>query len=691
MNQRISRQALARKRGMFVVASMVAGFAAQTASAVDYTWTRGAGNNNWDAALNWAGGAPPVTPPAGDTTNIIYAGTASSATTSSAMRQGYSIDSLQFKSDFVGSGTSTVSVTTASTLLAGATNANLTIGAGGITSDVTTFNLNITKNAAIAEANLILGADQTWATNAPAASTGAITFSITRPIVGTAHVTKTGTGVLVLANTAANSDWSGGIDLVAGSIRTGGATSSHNGHFGTGAISSTSANDVTITASTVNSFGGDRLFANDLVLGGTGRLTFGGSFNLGFTADSNWSLVGDKHLGVTFVTDHQGTISGDFGLTKLGGGMLILNGASTYLGSTAVDEGVVHVRNSAGLGTGTSAVTVGAAGVGTIGSGLELSNDITIAGRPLSLAGNGVISASPPAGVDANAGALRNRSGNNTWTGLVTVTAPGTYIAVDAGQLNLAGGVDGTGSARVAGAGLLRAGNIRAAGLQVDGTSRIQINANGTGAGRSNLSALSLAGGAAAPTATLDLTNNAIVLDYDGVTTADDVRSLIIAGRAGGWTGAGITSSTAAVNAQGAVGYVESSSLTGSVPAIFGTVDTSAVLVRYTVNGDANLNGTVEFADLVRLAQNYDAAGSGKVWYDGDFNYNGVVEFADLVVLAQNYNQVALSQAQFDELAGLAGEEFATAFAAGLSSVPEPTGFLGGLVLTQLLRRPSRR
>ena len=205
MNQQIIKRALARKRGVFVVASLLAGSAAQTVSAADYIWTRGGGNNNWDTALNWTPGAPNVTPVAGDTTNIIYAGTPIAASTTSAMRQAYTIDSLRFASDFTpNTPPATFNLSTQSTLLAGATNANLTIGAGGITSDVTTFNITITKNNAVPEASLIVSADQTWATNAPAASAGAITFTVNRVVSGPGRITKSGTGVLVVGNTLAN-------------------------------------------------------------------------------------------------------------------------------------------------------------------------------------------------------------------------------------------------------------------------------------------------------------------------------------------------------------------------------------------------------------------------------------------------------------------------------------------------------
>jgi hypothetical protein len=85
--------------------------------------------------------------------------------------------------------------------------------------------------------------------------------------------------------------------------------------------------------------------------------------------------------------------------------------------------------------------------------------------------------------------------------------------------------------------------------------------------------------------------------------------------------------------------------------------------------GDANLDGTVDFNDLVKLAQSYNT--SGKTWFSGDFTYDGNVDFNDLVVLAQHYNQavpadVALGSAAFSADLGRA-----------FASVPEP-GVVGG-------------
>ena len=52
--------------------------------------------------------------------------------------------------------------------------------------------------------------------------------------------------------------------------------------------------------------------------------------------------------------------------------------------------------------------------------------------------------------------------------------------------------------------------------------------------------------------------------------------------------------------------------------------------------GDANDDLSVDFNDLVALAQNYNTA--GKTWAQGDFTGDGNVDFNDLVILAQNYN-----------------------------------------------------
>lgn len=141
----------------------------------------------------------------------------------------------------------------------------------------------------------------------------------------------------------------------------------------------------------------------------------------------------------------------------------------------------------------------------------------------------------------------------------------------------------------------------------------------------------------------LDLTNGSLIWDYpetsDGDTEIEYVREdLETAYAAGTWTGNGLTSSTAAGinNPATGIGYGRSLVVVGSSGGTFmgETVDETAIVARYLLRGDATMDLTVNFADLLRLSQNYGQ--SGKHWTDGDFNYDGTVNFTDQLKLSQN-------------------------------------------------------
>ena len=83
------------------------------------------------------------------------------------------------------------------------------------------------------------------------------------------------------------------------------------------------------------------------------------------------------------------------------------------------------------------------------------------------------------------------------------------------------------------------------------------------------------------------------------------------------------------------------------------------------ITGDANLDGSVGFVDLLTVAQHYQQTNAG--WAQGDFNRDGTVDFTDLLLVAQNYGQ--------------------TLGASTLEAVPEPTLITALLALPVLLRR----
>jgi hypothetical protein len=148
----------------------------------------------------------------------------------------------------------------------------------------------------------------------------------------------------------------------------------------------------------------------------------------------------------------------------------------------------------------------------------------------------------------------------------------------------------------------------------------------------------------------LDLADNAMIVDYpDGIANNhEDVPVLIASGYDGAaWTGTGLGSSTAAAIAADStlyktgLGYAEATDLFPQIPfpsnATFEglSIDSTALLVKYTYYGDANLQGTVNLVDFGRLATNFGL--SNKRWFDGDFNYDGNVGIPDFNRLATNF------------------------------------------------------
>ena len=114
------------------------------------------------------------------------------------------------------------------------------------------------------------------------------------------------------------------------------------------------------------------------------------------------------------------------------------------------------------------------------------------------------------------------------------------------------------------------------------------------------------------------------------------------------------------------------------------------MLARYTLAGDATLDGQVDFFDLVRLAQNYGttvSATTGNWWTHGDFTYDGIVGFNDLVKVAQNYNLHLLAG---PPVASGATGAFEADLGRAFASAPEPGALVAAPVLVAALARRRR-
>jgi cytoskeletal protein CcmA (bactofilin family) len=68
-------------------------------------------------------------------------------------------------------------------------------------------------------------------------------------------------------------------------------------------------------------------------------------------------------------------------------------------------------------------------------------------------------------------------------------------------------------------------------------------------------------------------------------------------------------------------------------------VDSTAVLVKFTWGGDANLDGKINIDDYGRIDGNVAQSGSVFGWFNGDFNLDGKINIDDYGIIDGNINQ----------------------------------------------------
>lgn len=239
----------------------------------------------------------------------------------------------------------------------------------------------------------------------------------------------------------------------------GGAVDSVQVMYGTGSASNKISNtsQITIYSNGKLDMNGDRNGNSDTV----GALVFyGGHIDTGtggllsitgdvttHTNTANQAAVIDGHLDLngatrTFTVDNGGiasdltvnaTINGG-SYIKDGTGKMTVTSSNTYTGTTEVKNGILNIQNSTGLGAYASGTTVDS------GAALQLeknTTDLAVASETLSLSGSGYNNAD---------GALRNVSGNNSWSGLVTLAGNARINADSGSSLTITG--DFTGSSQ---------------------------------------------------------------------------------------------------------------------------------------------------------------------------------------------------------------------------------------------------
>jgi len=282
--------------------------------------------------------------------------------------------------------------------------------------------------------------------------------------------------------------------------------------------------------------------------------------------------------------------------------------------------------------------------------------------------------------------------GSLTKAGTGTFTIYGTQLysgstTVNAGTLVVHGSLAATGGTVVNNTGTLVLGSMNAfpanTSLSISTGGQVTIANHGSSVDFVPLvSSLTNSG-------TIDITNNAMVLQGANIGTINAEVALAYAN--GNWNGTNasggvITSSTAAADTTHLTAVGVATNLTSFEGS---NVSNSAVLVKYTYYGDANLSGTVDGSDYSLIDSGYLTGATG--WQNGDFNYDGVIDGSDYTLIDNAFNT------QGAQVAGLLASPSAIATdqiagGSGTSAVPEPASLgLLGIGAAGLLGRRKRR
>jgi fibronectin-binding autotransporter adhesin len=576
------------------------------------------------------------------------------------------------------------------------------------------------------------------------------TVLISQNISGNGSLLKLGPGTLGLTG---SNTFTGGTTISAGAIVVSGLSALGNGPVtdnGTLIIDNQGTQTLTTSLS-----GGGGLMDNsaDLILSGNSNfagtttvpsgmaLTLASSTALGtgaqvvnngsFLVDANSSIGGVSGTGTTTVAP-----SNTFYASGLTQGLLVNNGTAT-IGCGGV---VGLISGSGGLTVGTNAM-IGQLQLGS-GSGTSQQGSLTIyTGSELDLNGNSFVTGALWGGGtidDVSAGGSVsvkvNGGGSSTFSGTIQNTTGTVTLKLSAGTLDLNGVNSYSGGTSINGGNLVigSSGGLPAGGAVVNssaltilaGTSASPVtagNVSGSGAlivGNSSGTAgyLMLQPGSHTSTlasltvnsgSTLDISNNTLLVNFGaGPDPAAAIKAALAAGyKSGSWTGTAgavgaIVSSTAAAGVPGgpilSVGYGDGNVDTGAGTTTQTPATAGQVLIKFTLAGDAFLNGTVNFNDLDVIGKRLNT--SGNDWASGNFNYdpNGAVNFNDLTIVGQNLNKTLGTLGS--SMVSTGGTTTTTLGEIALvqnTSVPEPSfvglGILGGALLARKKKRKNIR
>lgn len=380
------------------------------------TWTGGGGvNTNWTNASNWGGTAPS----AGD--DLVFTGAVVNTTLNNDFAAGTTFKSIRMTG--ATSSCSNFTLTGNAIVLSGGPTAILNdAGEAGLSG----FSLRIDNNITFSTAAPTVKLDNT--TNNRIILAGninnggyTITFdniqtagniTVEGVISGTGGLIKNNDGILELNGV---NTYSGGTTLNRGTLRANNPSS-----FGS------TAGTLTINGGSLRNLSAAAL--NDYVMVWNANFgIWGNNTNLG-----NGAVTMTTDISIDVVTGLRmtvgGPISGNYSLTKTGGGTLILNGANTYGKTTTISAGTIRVGSASALGSAAFGTVVAA------GAALDVYGQNYTSNEPLTI------------NTTAWGAIINSNTAAATFAGQVNM-ASDSYINASSGNISLtnAGGITGAG------------------------------------------------------------------------------------------------------------------------------------------------------------------------------------------------------------------------------------------------------
>jgi len=396
---------------------------------------------------------------------------------------------------------------------------------------------------------------------------------------------------------------------------------------------------------------------------------------------------------------------GDAATLNLNAGTLTATNVNLGGTSTAAGGGATLFVNSGATLNAATAVRIWPGGTLRFNGGSVTTGQVQLNGGTLHAA-DGLSTVMP---ITASGGAVQIDDGAYTHTGSLAIVG-GTLNKTGGGTLVIAGAQTHAATAVLQTSAGVTILNTNAGPTAGPGTLSIVANATTSFGVTQNLKSLSVGPAATVTVAAggtrsiktrtidvniaaggrLDLKDNRLIVDYDSASPVAHVHDLIAAARDyGAWDLSGITTSLAGNEGLYALACAEASDvlfLGATETQMWGgqPVDSSAVLVRYTYDGDANLDGLVDAADYGRIDNFFQFPGSTGYW-NGDFNYDGIIDAGDYGLIDNSFQLQGAPLAQSDG---------AVQLDASVTPVPEPAAgvFVGvaGLASGMLRRRRPR-